>query len=338
MLLEDLSWVREASTSLRKMPDPYHYPEPWPKKPRMCEVRERRGAADQSAGVLCACCVPLTSGGVATRRVHWSATNTEATGTTTRSDVQRLTNPARYAKSSAHRARALDHIANRAQTCRQAFRNGSIPWASEEDTARADELDRKEAAKLGSQGWAQLRESRGQWMTARRAGRNSCCVAGHHAWLVLSPVRRWLGYLIIHALFSTCCASGPLVSRTVLSLLTLDLCCLPRGVYRTTEWQCCFGARSVTLSFLARTMEMQWTYSGTGVLAAVWMLTQISLPAHISGSNVLSSGHVVSASLNAHSTYTSQWSMAKLLSPCAEGTSHVTEQESVSVDLLEYES
>ena len=31
MLLEDLRWVREASTSLRKMPDPYHHPEPWMK-------------------------------------------------------------------------------------------------------------------------------------------------------------------------------------------------------------------------------------------------------------------------------------------------------------------
>ena len=28
-LLKDLRWVREASTTLRRMPDPYHQPEPW---------------------------------------------------------------------------------------------------------------------------------------------------------------------------------------------------------------------------------------------------------------------------------------------------------------------
>ena len=53
-------------------------------------------------------------------------------------------------------------IAYRAKRCRQAFLNGSIPWASEEETALADDNDRKEAAKLGSQGWAQLRGFRGK--------------------------------------------------------------------------------------------------------------------------------------------------------------------------------
>ena len=28
-LLDDLRWVREASTALRRMPDPFHHPEPW---------------------------------------------------------------------------------------------------------------------------------------------------------------------------------------------------------------------------------------------------------------------------------------------------------------------
>ena len=28
-LLDDLRWVREASTALRQMPDPFHQPEPW---------------------------------------------------------------------------------------------------------------------------------------------------------------------------------------------------------------------------------------------------------------------------------------------------------------------
>ena len=65
-------------------------------------------------------------------------------------------------KMFGNRAKALDHIAYRAKKCRQAFLDGSIPWASEEDTAHADELDRKEAAKLGSQGWAQLRGFRGK--------------------------------------------------------------------------------------------------------------------------------------------------------------------------------
>ena len=50
----------------------------------------------------------------------------------------------------------------RAKRCRQAFLNGSIPWASEEVTALADENDRKEAAKLGSQGRAQLTGFRGK--------------------------------------------------------------------------------------------------------------------------------------------------------------------------------
>ena len=55
------------------------------------------------------------------------------------------------------RAKALDHIAYRAKRCRQASTNGSISWASEEETALTDENDREEAAKLCSQGWAQLR-------------------------------------------------------------------------------------------------------------------------------------------------------------------------------------
>ena len=28
-LLDDLRWVREASTALLRMPDPFHHPEPW---------------------------------------------------------------------------------------------------------------------------------------------------------------------------------------------------------------------------------------------------------------------------------------------------------------------
>ena len=59
-------------------------------------------------------------------------------------------------------SKSLDHIACRAKRCREAFLNGSIPWASEEETALADENDGKEAAKLGSQGWAQLRGFRGK--------------------------------------------------------------------------------------------------------------------------------------------------------------------------------
>ena len=54
-------------------------------------------------------------------------------------------------KTFGTRPKALDHIAYRAKRCRQACLNGSIPWASEEETALADENDRKEAAKLGSQ-------------------------------------------------------------------------------------------------------------------------------------------------------------------------------------------
>ena len=67
VLLEDLRWVREASTSLRTLPDQNHHPEPWMKllenhqmhqaeETRMCEVHERR-AADKSAGV----CVHVVS-------------------------------------------------------------------------------------------------------------------------------------------------------------------------------------------------------------------------------------------------------------------------------------
>ena len=98
------------------------------------------------------------------------------------------------------------------------------------------------------------------------------------------PARRMLRHMIIHVVH-TCCVSGSLASRTVLSLLVWDLCRLPRCVsdYRMGV---CFGARSVTLLLLARAVEMQWTYSGTGVFAAVWMLMQISVPALISGLNV----------------------------------------------------
>ena len=56
----------------------------------------------------------------------------------------------------------LDHIAYSAKWCRQAFLDGNISWGSEEETALADERDRKEPAKLGSQGWAHLRGFRGK--------------------------------------------------------------------------------------------------------------------------------------------------------------------------------
>ena len=65
-------------------------------------------------------------------------------------------------KTFGTRAKALDHIAYRAKRCRQAFLNGSISWAPEAETALADENDGKEAAKLGCQGWAQLRGFRGK--------------------------------------------------------------------------------------------------------------------------------------------------------------------------------
>ena len=55
--------------------------------------------------------------------------------------------------------RWITSLGDRAKRCRQAFLNGNIPWASEEETALADENERKEAAKLGNQGWATASEA-----------------------------------------------------------------------------------------------------------------------------------------------------------------------------------
>ena len=52
-------------------------------------------------------------------------------------------------KKFGNREETLDHIAYRAKKCRHAFLDGCILWATEENTAHADELDRKETAKTG---------------------------------------------------------------------------------------------------------------------------------------------------------------------------------------------
>ena len=70
------------------------------------------------------------------------------------------------------------------------------------------------------------------------------------------------------------------------------------------------------------------------VLASVWMLMQTYCP---NTSLVRTSSDLVLWSA-LHSTCTIQFSMARLLPSCAKGTSHVTEQEWVSVDLLACEA
>ena len=98
----------------------------------------------------------------ATLLVLLSVINIAAMVTKTRLDAPLLmTRALRAIETFGSRAKALDHIAYRAKRCRQAFLNGSISWGSEEETALDDENDRKEVAKLGSQGWAQLRGIRG---------------------------------------------------------------------------------------------------------------------------------------------------------------------------------
>ena len=177
-----MRWVREASTALRRMPDPVHHPEPWMNlrmsgqkrfESSMSSAQDRRkseGARYMSDDqllknpqafvcMLCPrdkrrCC---NSAGALASHQHRSHGYKNPFRRATVDDSC----PA-CGKTFGTRAKALDHIAYRAKRCRQAFLNGSISWASEEETALADENDRKEAAKLGSEGWAQLRRFRGK--------------------------------------------------------------------------------------------------------------------------------------------------------------------------------
>ena len=87
-----------------------------------------------------------------------SVTNTAAMRTITRPDALLLTTCVpRATRRFDTREKALDHTAHRATQCTQSYLDGTIPCASEEEAALADERDGKEAVKLGSQGWAQLR-------------------------------------------------------------------------------------------------------------------------------------------------------------------------------------
>ena len=184
-LLDDLRWVREASTALRRMPDPFHQPEPWM---NLLDNENEWSKALRQLHVKCS--RPKKSEGARYMSDEQLLANPQVfVCMLCPSDKRRCCNSAGALVSHQHRshgyknpfrratvddscpacgttfgtrAKALDHIANRAKRCRQAFLNGSISWASEEETALADENDRKEAAKLGSQGWAQLKGFRGK--------------------------------------------------------------------------------------------------------------------------------------------------------------------------------
>ena len=151
-------------TALRRMPDPFHQPEPWmnllenekewSKALRQLDVKCSRPKKSEGArymsddqlmanpqAFVCMLCPSdkrksCNSGGALVSHQHRSH------------DYQ---NPFRRAtvddscpacsKTFGTRAKALDHIACRAKPCRQACLNGNIPWASEEEMALAAEND-----------------------------------------------------------------------------------------------------------------------------------------------------------------------------------------------------
>ena len=184
-LLDDMRLVREASNALRRMPDPFHQPEPWM---NLLEIKYEWSKALRQLDVKCS--RPKKSEGARYMSDDQLMANPQAfVCMLCPNDKRRCCNSAGALISHQHRshgyknpfrratvddsfpacgktfgtrAKALDHIAYRAKRCRQAFLNGSIHWASEDQTALAGENDRKEAAKLGSQGWAQLRGFRGK--------------------------------------------------------------------------------------------------------------------------------------------------------------------------------
>ena len=163
----------------------------------------------------------------------------------------------------------------------------------------------------------------------------------------------WLGHLVIHVLFTTCCVSGPLVSHTALSSLALDLCSplsvvcfrLQHGsVLLVLDQLRCYSRRVqmviqrnpsctgfITCSKLGELIDLVWCLRLFGCSCR-------SCCPHTSLVRT-SSDLVLWSALHSTLTLCAPVSFRWLgCSPCAEGTSHVTEQESVSVDLLEHES
>ena len=183
-LLDDLRRVREASTALRRMPDPFHHPEPWM---NLLDNEHEWAQALRQLDVKCS--RPRKSEGARYMSDDQLLANPQAfVRMLCPSDKRRCCNSAGALVSHQHRshgyknpfrratvddscpacgktfctrAKALDRIDYRAKRCRLAILNGSISLASEE-TALADENDRREAAKQGSKGWAQLRGFRGK--------------------------------------------------------------------------------------------------------------------------------------------------------------------------------
>ena len=179
-LLEDLRWLREVSTTQRRMPVPYHQPEPWMnlldnekewskaqrqldgrcsrlKKPASAKYMSDEQLMTNPQTFVCMVCPGgkrrcCNSAGALVshqHRSHWYH------NPSIRAAVDNSCPACNKAFDT--RAEAPDRIPYRAKWCRQSSLDGNISWALEEETALADERDRKEAAKLGIQGWAQLR-------------------------------------------------------------------------------------------------------------------------------------------------------------------------------------
>ena len=122
----------------------------------------------------CACCALVTGGGVATGLERFVSHQHRSHGYHNQFRRATVDNSCPACnKTFESGAEALDHIACRARWCRQ----------SDKKKALADERGRKEAVKLGGQGWAQLRGLRGKRSLAR----------GLRSWVALRSVAEGTG-------------------------------------------------------------------------------------------------------------------------------------------------
>ena len=192
-LLDDLRWVREASTTLRRMPDPFHQPEPW-----MILLENEKGWSKALRQLDAKCSRPKKPEGARYMSDDQLTANPQAfvymlCPGDKRKVLQLRLSPCQSSTSqpwvpqllTIRALRATRHLLLEQKRWTtslteqsQAFLNGNIPWASEEETALADENDRKDAVKTGQPRMGSTERLQRQVMLPLQVWSQ----AGNHVW------------------------------------------------------------------------------------------------------------------------------------------------------------